>query len=167
MGKVTRVQDHLTPEEVRGKVKETMGFPRVLRWLVIWNSQVDPRPASEIALHLGLATQTVHNIVSKYNQFGPKALEGPGKGGRYKAYLTLEEEADFLEPFKKNAVSGQIATIVEIHNALEERVNHLVHKTTVYRMLKRNEWRKVVPRTVHVQSDEQKQEEFKKNSLKP
>ena len=166
MGKVTRVREHLTLEEVKGKLKETVGFPRVLKWLVIWNSQVDPRPANEIALHLGLATQTVHNIASQYNRFGPQALEGPGKGGRYKAYLSLKEEAEFLKPFKGKAITGQIATAAEIHRALEKRLGHSVHKTTVYRMLKRNEWRKLVPRTVHVQSDEQKQDDFKKNFLK-
>lgn len=28
-------------------LKEKAGFPRVLKWLVIWNSRVDPRPAKE------------------------------------------------------------------------------------------------------------------------
>lgn len=163
MGKVTRVLNHLTSDEVMDKIKETVGFPRVLKWLVIWNAQTDPRPAGKIALHLGLATQTVHNIIAQYNKLGPRSLDGPGKGGRYKAYLTMEEEADFLTPFRKDAIAGQVATSAQIQVALEKRLGHPVHKTTVYRMLKRHGWRKLVPRTVHVQRNAQKQEDFKKN----
>lgn len=166
MGKVTKAKEHLTVQEVQARIKETVGFPRVLKWLVILNSLVDPRPASEIALHLDLATQTVHNIVSQYNKLGPQALEGPGKGGRYKAYLSLQEEAQFLKPFQEKALTGKIATAGEIKSELEERLGRSVHKTTVYRMLKRHGWRKIVPRTVHVQSDAQRQEDFKKNSRK-
>jgi len=164
MTKVTKAKYHLTKEQVEAKIKETVGFPRVLKWLVIWNAIVDPRPASKIGLHLNLATQTVHNIVSQYNKLGAKALEGPGRGGRYKAYMSLQEESEFLTPFIDDAKFGKIATALEIKRKLEEHLGHPVHKTTVYRMLKRHGWRKIVPRTVHVDSDEQRQDEFKKNS---
>jgi len=164
MGKVTKALDHLTPDEVMEKIKETVGFPRVLRWLIIWNALTDPRPASQIALHLGLATQTVHNVIAQYNKRGPQTLEGPGKGGRYRAYLALEEEAEFLRQYREKALTGQIATAAQIQEALEKRLGHPVHKTTVYRMLKRHGWRKLVPRTVHIKRDAQKQEDFKKKS---
>ncbi|SHL19255.1 Transposase [Desulfatibacillum alkenivorans DSM 16219] len=164
MGKVTKAKEHLTVQEIQDRIRETVGFPRVLKWLVVLNALVDPRPANEIALHLNLATQTVHNIVSQYNNKGPDALDGPGKGGRYKAYLSLQEEAEFLEPFQEQALTGKIATAMEIKAKLEGRLGHSVHKTTVYRMLKRHGWRKIVPRTVHVQSDAKQQEDFKKNS---
>ena len=36
----------------------------------------------------------------------------------------------------------------------------------VYRLLKRQGWRKLVPRPFHVDADKEKQEAFKKNSLK-
>ncbi len=55
MGRVTRVVDHLTEAEVRQKIKETVGFWRVQKWLVIYNGLVDPRPAEEIGKHTGLA----------------------------------------------------------------------------------------------------------------
>jgi len=163
MGKVTKAVAHLSQEEVLAKVKGTVGFWKVQKWLVIWNALVDPRPAEEIAMHTGLAKQTVHNLVSSYNRHGAEAVEGPGKGGRLRAYLSLEEEAAFLGAFKEKAVTGQVATALEIHKALENRLGHTVHKTTVYRLLSRHEWRKIAPRPFHVQAKAEEQAEFKKN----
>ena len=82
MGKVTNCIPHLSGEEIQKRIKATVGFWRVQKWLVIWNALVDPRPASEIAKHTALAEQSVHNLISRYNRLGPQAVEGPGKGGR-------------------------------------------------------------------------------------
>ena len=166
MGNLTKAEPHLSEEEIKEKIKETTGFWRVQRWLVILNAYIDPRHAKDIALHTGLAKQTVHNLVSQYNRLGLTAIETPGKGGRYKAYLSLEEEREFLEPFKEKALTGKIATAAEIKKALEEHLGHKVHKSTVYRLLKRQGWRKIVPRPYHVQSKKEEQEAFKKNSRK-
>ena len=164
MGKVTKSIPHLSEEEIQERIKKTVGFWRVQKWLVIWNALVDPRPAREIALHTGLAEQSVHNLISRYNRLGPETVEGPGKGGRRRAYLSRDEEAAFLEAFKQAALTGQVATVAEIKRALESRLGHKVHKTMVYRLLKRHGWRKLVPRPFHVDADKQEQEAFKKTS---
>ena len=160
----TSVKTHLTREEIQEKIKETVGFWRVKRWLVIWNALVDPRPAKEIAKHTMLSVQTVHNLISQYNRFGAKAVETRGKGGRKRSYLSLEEEANFLKSFEDKASSGQIGTVAQIKAAYEKKLGHSVHETTVYRMLKRHGWRKVMPRPFHVDSKKDEQEAFKKNS---
>jgi transposase len=160
----TRVKPHLSEDGIKEKIKETVGFWRVKRWLVIWNALVDPRPAREIALHTGLSEQTVHNLVSKYNRFGISAIETLGKGGHKRSYFSLKEEADFLKSFEDKASSGQIATANEIKKAYEKKLGHSVHKTTIYGMLKRHGWRKVMPRPFHVDSKKDEQESFKKNS---
>lgn len=164
MGKVTKSMAHLSREEIQARIKATVGFWRVQKWLVIWNALVDPRPAGEIALHTGLAEQSIHNLISKYNRWGPEAVEGPGKGGRRRCYLSWDEEALFLEGFRQAALTGQVATVQEIKAALERRIGQIVHKTMVYRLLKRHGWRKVVPRPSHVHADKGEQEAFKKTS---
>ncbi len=166
MGKCTRAAAHLTPDEIQEKIKKTVGFLRVQKWLVIYNAVVDPRPAREIALHTGLAVQTVHNLVAQYNRDGAKALDGPGKGGRRRAYLTQEEETAFLQSFEKKALTGQVATAREIQHALETKLGHDVDPSMVYKMLKRHGWRKTVPRPAHVESDAEAQQAFKKTSPK-
>lgn len=167
MPPITRVRPHLSPQAIKTKLQETVGFGRVQKWLVIYNAAVDPRPAAEIAQHTGLAVQTVHNLVSQYNRLGPAALSGPGKGGRRRSYLSREEEAHFLASFETSALRGQVATALEIQLALERRLGHPIHRSMVYKMLQRHGWRKLAPRPRHVDSDPERQEAFKKTSPPP
>ena len=81
---------------------------------------------------------------------GASVLGGPGKAGRRRSYLSWDEEALFLESFRQAALTGQIAAAAEIKVALERRIGQKVHKTTVYRLLKRHGWRKLVPRPFQV-----------------
>jgi transposase len=166
MAKVTKAVRYLSEEEILSRMKRTVGFWRVQKWLAILIATVDPCPAQKIARHTGLAEQTIHNLISSYNRLGPQALEGPGKGNRGRAYLSLEEESEFLEPFFEGAAIGRIATAREIRKALEKRLGCSAHITSVYRLLKRHGWRKLVPRPVHAEAREERQAEFKKNSLK-
>ncbi|MBF0465703.1 MAG: helix-turn-helix domain-containing protein, partial [Nitrospirae bacterium] len=92
MMKKTKVLEHLTEAEIKEKLRETTGFWRVQKWLVILNALIAPRSAKEIALHIGLAEQTVRNLTSQYNRLGPKILDGPGKGGRRNSCLTTDRE---------------------------------------------------------------------------
>jgi transposase len=59
----------------------------------------------------------------------------------------------------EKAKSGEIATAAEIRRALEELLGHGIHHSTVYRLLDRYGWRKVVPRPVHTESKQQVQED--------
>lgn len=163
MTRVTKAVEHLSVEEVKKRMQsDTRPFYRQ-RWLIIYNAMVDPRPAEEIAKHCGVATDTVHQLISRYNRFGISAVETKGKGGRKRQHMTLEQEKQFLEPFFARAQAGEIATTGEIHRAFEERVEHSVDESMIYRLLHRHGWRKVVPRPRHPKAQEEAQEAFKKN----
>lgn len=164
MSRVIKVSSHLSEEEIRARLKKTKDWRTQQKLLVILNALVDPGHAEEIALHTGVATQTVYNWISTYNRFGFDSLIGPGRGGRRKAMMSKEEEEAFLVPFFQRAETGRLATVGEIREAMEKRVGHSIHETSVYRFLKRNGWRKVKPRPFHVQANPQAQEDFKKNS---
>jgi hypothetical protein len=92
----------------------------------------------------------------------PAAVETPGKGGRRHEYLTLEEEKQFLAAFFAQAEEGLIATTAEIWRAFETRVGHPVDDSTIYRLLDRHGWRKLMPRPRHPKADPQAKEQFKK-----
>ena len=166
MGAYTKAKPYLSSEEVMERIKNTRGFREIQKLLVLWNATVDPRSASEIALHTGLAEQTVHNFISEYNRKGTQVLEKPGRGGRRRAYLSLEEEKELLKKFEPEAITGRIATVAEIKAEFERRVGREASRSTVYRLLARHGWRKVAPRPCHVEKDVEKQETFKKNSRK-
>ncbi|MCA1962010.1 MAG: winged helix-turn-helix domain-containing protein [Desulfomonile sp.] len=88
--------------------------------------------------------------------------KGESRGGRRRAYLTFEEEREFLSGFFEVAPRGGILVVNEVRAALEERLGHTVAETAVYRMLERHDWRKIVPRRRRPKADTSGQEGFKK-----
>jgi transposase len=136
------------------------------RWLIIYQALMAPRKAEEIATHTGVSVSTVRRVISTYNRFGVVAVETPGTGGRRHEYLTLEQERAFLAPFFSRAAAGEIATAAEIQRAFEAAVQHPVHPSTIFRLLNRHAWRKLVPRPVHPKADPAEQAAFKKTSWK-
>ncbi len=162
MARITRAAAHLPREEVKNRMTTD---PRPLyrqRWLIIYNALVEPRKAEDIARHCGVSKATVHAVISSYNRQGVAAVETAGKGGRRSGYLSREEEREFLAPFFGRAEKGELATTAEIWHAFEARVGHQVDDSTIYRLLNRHGWRKLMPRPRHPKADLQAQEQFKK-----
>lgn len=74
-----KIANHLSLGEVKMRMQMSGVFPRVLKWLVIYNAIVDPRPISEIARHTGLSECTVRRVIEDYNSGGPESLSySPG-----------------------------------------------------------------------------------------
>jgi transposase len=162
MAGVTRAAAHLSVEEVRRRWQYDPHPHRRQRWLIIYQALVDPRTAEQIAKHCGVSTATVHQLISVYNRRGVEAVETPGKGGRRHEYLSLKQEQEFLAPFFEQAKVGAIATAAQIKLAFEARVGQEVAETTIYRLLDRHGWRKLVPRPAHPKADPEEQAAFKK-----
>jgi transposase len=163
MARVTHAASHLSLAEVKKRMRTDPHANWRQRWLIIYNALVEPRAASEIARHCGVSKATVHSVISRYSRLGVAAIETPGKGGRRRQYLTLEEEKEFLAPFFAQAERGEIATVAQIWQAFEKHIGHEVDDSTIYRLLNRHGWRKLMPRPRHPQADPQAQEQFKKN----
>src|SRR6266566_9970408 len=160
--RITRAASHLSVDEVKERMnRDARPWVRE-HWWIIYNALVAPRKADEIALHTGVSATTVHRVISTYNRLGPAAVETPGKGGRRHQYLTLQEEQQFLAPFFARAEEGLIATTAEIWRAFETRVGHEVDDSTIYRLLHRHGWRKLMPRPSHPKADPQAKAHFKK-----
>ena len=162
MARVTRAAAHLSVEEVKHRLKSDPRPWCRQRWLIIYNALIDPRKAEEIAKHCGVSKAMVHQVISTYNRLGVEAVETAGKGGRRHEYLTLEEEHQFLAPFFARAEGGEIATTAEIWQAFEARVGHQIDDSTIYRLLHRHGWRKLMPRPRHPKASKEAQEQFKK-----
>ncbi|MDT3740766.1 MAG: winged helix-turn-helix domain-containing protein [Candidatus Kapabacteria bacterium] len=162
MRKITKAKPILSNEEIQNKIKETVGFWRVQKWLIVHNALNYPRNSTEIANHLLVSKSLVHKTISEFNRFGASSIETRGKGGRRNSYLTLEEEHTFMDGFITQAQKGHIATAGQIKESYEKLIGNTVHKTTIYRLLERNGWRKIVPLPHHPKKDIQAQEDFKK-----
>jgi len=165
MARVTRIAPHLTLEQVKHKLHAATAIWLRQRWMVIYTAMLEPRPAEQIATQLGVSRPFVSKISSLYKRFGPQGLETVGPGGRRNEYLSKDEEAAFLAPFLERAAQGEIVTAKLIHHAFEQHLGHNVDESTIYRLLQRHQWRKVMPRSHHPEADPQAQETFKKTSV--
>ena len=153
MGKITKINCNLDNHQLTKKIKQTKGFWRVQKWLIIYNAKNYPRKAEEIAKHLNVSKSLVHKTIYEYNKKGKESIEKKGKGGRWHSYMAFNEEVEFIKPFIDAAKKGDISTVQEIKHEFERKINKSVHKTTIYRLLKRHNWRKIVPRPKHPKSE--------------
>lgn len=104
MSQVTQAFPQLDVETVKRKLKTLKKHWERQKWLVIYNAMVDPRPAEDIALHVGVSKGFVRKVIQQYNRQGEAALLTPGKGGRRHCYLSREQEKQLIESFKAKAV---------------------------------------------------------------
>ena len=166
MPKTSKIHPHLSVSDIDKQIKETKGFWKVQRWMVIRHGLTNPTSSEAIGKAIGLGKSTVQQLISNYNKYGELAINTKGKGGRKYGYLTLDQEVSFLKSCEQQAILGHYTTTADIQKAFEDKVGKQVAKSTIYDLLKRHNWRKLVPRPSHPKSDISKQEAFKKTSPK-
>jgi transposase len=119
----------------------------------------------QTATILGVGRATVARLQQRFRQsLGPAAR--PRWGGRRKALLSLEQEAEFLAPWAEQAKEAGVLVLSPIRAALAQRLGRPVATSVVWRLLARHGWRKVAPDTRPPKSDPAAQEAWKKNSPK-
>ena len=120
--------------------------------------------AAEIAQLLGWSTATVHVMHSRWAKEGDAIFDVRSRGGRHHQHLSPEQEQELLAPFVQRAQAGGLLSVSEIQQAYRERTGRQVAPSTVYRLLDRHGWRKVVPRPQHPKADPAAQAAFKKTA---
>lgn len=118
------------------------------------------------ALGVGHATVSRLRVAFQKNTLTPDIETAREWGGRRNAWMSLEEERAFLEPWLKLAIAGNLLVVSPLRAALAERIGQPVKASLIYRMLARHGWRKVAPDTRHPKSNPAAQEDWKKNSRK-
>jgi transposase len=153
-----------TRQELTRLLEKAASKEEYRRVLCVWLRAALEMPAVEIATALGWSTGSVYNLHSQYLREGASALVGSGRGGRRRAWLTVEEEEELLAALADSAEQGGITEISTVRAALEQRVGQAVAKSTVYRLLERHGWRKLAPRPFHPDTLPALQQAFKKSS---
>lgn len=120
--------------------------------------------AGQIAQLLGWSTATVHVLHSRWASEGDAVFDVQGRGGRRHQHLSPDQEAALLAPFVERADAGGMLTVAEIARAYQKRTGKSVAPSTIYRLLERHGWRKVVPRPRHPKADVAAQAAFKKTA---
>src|SRR5712664_2251048 len=120
----------------------------------------------EIAEAMGVSLSTVNRAHMAYDHGGRKALEPKPSGGRIRENMTLAEEKVLLDRFAKAAGAGEMLNIHDLKAAYEKAIGHPTSNSTVYNLLDRHDWRKLMPRPVHPDQDIEAQIDFKKKAFR-
>ena len=150
-------------QEIKDAMKGTYAghvYKRLLALKLRAVEQYDNEKAGQIA---DIHATTVSRIVSRYQSEGLQAIVGK-RHNHGKRYMTIEQETEFLSQFLCTADAGQVIEVQQIHKAYEKAVGHQVAKGTIYYMLHKHGWRKVMPRSKHPKkASEEEIQAYKKN----
>jgi transposase len=133
------------------------------RIMVLRLVAVDNLKSKEIAKSVGYNKATIDNIVSRYFKEGIKSMLGENRKGGNKRYLSEEECSELLKPFEEKAENGHMLVAAEIKKAYENKIGKEVPDSTIYRMIARQKWRKIMPRSKHPKSKPEEFDAYKKN----
>jgi transposase len=125
----------------------------------------DGKTQPEIAELTGVSLSTVNRAHMAYDNGGVNALRPKPRGGRRRENMTLEEERTFLARFAKAAGAGELLNVHELKLAYEQEIGHPTSDSTIYNLLDRHEWRKLMPRPFHPKRNEAAQEAYKKKAF--
>ena len=117
---------------------------------------------SAIAVAMGVSLSTVNRAHMAYDRGGIKALKPKPIGGRQRENMTLSEEKALLARFGKAAGAGEMLNVHDLKAAYEQAIGHPTSNSTVYNLLARHGWRKLMQRPFHPRRDLAAQDDIKK-----
>jgi transposase len=118
-----------------------------------------------IAEVMGVSRSTVNRAHMDYDHGGIKALKPKPSGGRLRENMTVAEEKILLAGFANAAGAGEMLNIHDLKRAYERAIGHKTSNSTVYNVLGRHGWRKLMPRPFHPKRDVDAQNAFKKTAF--
>lgn len=110
----------------------------------------------------GISKNWVNQLRNEFIHASGIVQSNKSHGGRRRENMSPADEAMFLAPFIEKARVGGILVVSEIKDALQAKLGRTVALASVYNLLHRNDWRKLVPDKRHPKSDHEAQEAFKK-----
>ena len=158
------VGDKTTVQRLADRLKRAQSHSEYQRIQCVLIRATLGSTAAQIAQLLGWSVATVHVMHSRWAKEGEAIFDVRGRGGRRHQHLTADQEKELLAPFVQRAEAGGMLGVAEIQRAYRERCGQAVARSTVYRLLQRHGWRKVVPRPQHPKADVAAQAAFKKTA---
>ena len=103
---------------------------------------------AQIADKLGYNPKYVGHLFADFKKQGAVAYATHKYGGNNQAVPT-EKEEEILNTFREKAEAGQIVTVGDIKKAFDELRGKDTGRGYIYMLLKRHNWRMVMPRGKH------------------
>lgn len=162
-GRPQKIYTKEQKSEIKSLYKKTHQPKDRSRLLCIKLRVVQGLTVEQISTITEYSLSTVSHLISLYNRTGIAEILVKKCGGNHRN-MTPKEEKEFLEPFRKQALAGEILEVSEIITAYSKILNKQVSKSTVYDLLHRNCWRKLMPRSKHPnKASDEEIEAYKKN----
>jgi len=151
-------------ERLKKALKREKDFPVRQRIQMVLLRE-DGKTQPEISELIGVSLSTVNRAHMAYDNGGVSALRPKPTGGRRNENMKLEEEKAFLAKFAKAAAAGELLNVSELKIAYEKAIGRPTSNSTVYNLLARHQWRKVMPRPFHPDRNVEAQNAFKKRGF--
>jgi transposase len=138
------------PESRRAGIEEFAARQRSKaesrRFLCAWLRVDGGMSAVGISGAVKWSAHTVRVVQRRFIESGAASFADGGRGRRTPPRMSFREEEAFLAGFSAAAAEASVLVAGETRAAWEARLGRAVHKSTLYRMLKRRGWRKAAPR---------------------
>ena len=138
------IKPHLTVKQMFKWLQEAPDEDCHKRRMAIWLIYTGRLNATKVAEILGVSVQAVWLWTHQYNTKGPRGLDRKGRGGRRRALLLREAEAELLKPFLARAKSKDTPKASEIKAAVERKLDRKVSLPYIYKLLARNGWAQTI-----------------------
>lgn len=122
---------------------------------------------TEIAKITGYSKSRVSALVCIYAGSGAEYFKAEQRVGGNRRNLSFEEEAQLLDTFAQQAEQGNIITVADIKSSYDEACGHESGSGTIYQVLARHDWRKIMPRSKHPKKASKDAIEASKKLTKP
>ena len=164
MGRPQKTYTEEQKQEIKKAYKKSKDVKERSRLLCIKLRVLKGMSSCQIAVITDLSPNYVDIIISNYTANGIDSILAK-KQTSHNRNMTPEEEKTFLEAFKAKANAGELLEVSDIIVAYSVALNNKkVSKSTVYDMLHRNGWRKIMPRSTHPnKASDEAIEAYKKN----
>jgi transposase len=159
------VKCNLDQVERLKKVLKRTKEPAVRQRIQMVLLREDGKTQPEISELMGVSLSTVNRAHMAYDSGGVNALRPKPTGGRRNENMTLEDEKAFLAKFAKAAGAGELLNVSELKIAYEKAIGRPTSNSTVYNLLARHQWRKLMPRPFHPDRNMEAQNAFKKRAF--
>ena len=134
---------------------------RVAKRLEVLELRYARKSNAEIAEKTGFNKQYVTTLIQTYKRQGLEEYIRI-KQTSHRRNMSEEEEAKVLAQCEEEADAGKVLTAEAVRKKLEEKLGRKTSTNYVYRVMQRNGWRKVMPRSRHPKAASQEEQDSSK-----
>ena len=134
---------------------------RVAKRLEVLELRYARKNNAEIAEKTGFNKLYVTTLIQIYKKQGLEEYIRI-KQTSHRRNMSEEEEAKVLAQCEEEAEAGKVLTAETVRRKLEERLGRETSTNYVYRVMERNGWRKVMPRSRHPKAASQEEQDSSK-----